>query len=257
MEEEIQGNDERVVRERIRNCILNILRQVDVNHAERLGNVCFRLEWLLSIVIRYHQTNLVERHVVDLLRESLRCLSSINGPEEHEVEPTVIFTGHRGRLMREIPRLQLNFLTERRFTARQMATILGASARTIQRRLQQFGLSIRQTYTNMRDQELDLAVQEILRTQPNTGYKRMTGYLAACGVRVQQQRIRESMRRVDPEGTLIRALELNTINRRCYSVPSPLALWHIDGHHKLIRYQIVFHYISTVHGVFGDYAKPI
>ena len=64
----------------------------------------------------------------------------------------------------------------------------------------------------------------------------MTGYLAARGVRIQQKRIRESLRRVDPEGTLMRALELNVINRRRYSVPSPLALWHIDGNHKLIRY---------------------
>ncbi len=239
---DIERHDEReVVRQRIRNCILNILRQipVDGNHGERLGNVCFRLEWLLSIVIRYYQTNLIERHVVDVLRESLRCLSSINGPGENEVEAPLVFTGSRGRPMHEIPREQLNFLIGRRFTVKQIAAVLGVSERTIQRRLQQFRLSIRETYTNLSDQELDLTVQEILRSHPNTGYKRMTGYLAARGARVQQQRIRESMRRVDPEGTLIRAIELNIINRRCYSVSSPLALWHIDGHHKLIRYFIL------------------
>lgn len=63
----------------------------------------------------------------------------------------------------------------------------------------------------------------------------MTGFLLARGLRVQQERIRESMRRVDPEGVLLRALQLNTVNRGQYSVYSPLALWHIDTNHKLIR----------------------
>ena len=29
--------------------------------------------------------------------------------------------------------------------------------------------------------------------------------------------------------------------RRPYSVPGPNSLWHIDGHHKLIRWRIVTH----------------
>ena len=43
------------------------------------------------------------------------------------------------------------------------------------------------------------------------------------------------MHRVDPEGVLMRALQLTTINRRKYQVPGILSLWHIDKHHKLIR----------------------
>jgi hypothetical protein len=50
------------VRDRIRNCILNILRQMQVagDEGERMGNVHFRLEWLLNIVTRYYQTDLVQ-----------------------------------------------------------------------------------------------------------------------------------------------------------------------------------------------------
>jgi AraC-like DNA-binding protein len=135
----VKFNDERqIVRQRIRNCILNILRQipVDGSQSERLGNVFFRLEWLLSIVIRYHQTDLIERHVVDLLCQSLRCLSRFNEPGENEVETPVVFTGSRGRPMHEIPQEQLNFLIGRRFTVKQLADILGISERTVQRRLQ-------------------------------------------------------------------------------------------------------------------------
>ena len=64
----------------------------------------------------------------------------------------------------------------------------------------------------------------------------MTGYLKARGIHVQQLRIRESMKRSDPEGVLLRTLQLTPCMRRVYNVKSPLSLWHVDGHHKLIRY---------------------
>ena len=31
---------------------------------------------------------------------------------------------------------------------------------------------------------------------------------------------------------------LRILNRRHYSVSSPLSLYHIDGHHKLIRFEL-------------------
>ena len=65
----------------------------------------------------------------------------------------------------------------------------------------------------------------------------MFGYLRCQGVRIKQGRVRESVRRVDLLGALMRGLEMNVVHRRVYSVPSPLALWHIDGNHKLIRYE--------------------
>ena len=46
--------------------------------------------------------------------------------------------------------------------------------------------------------------------------------------------VRESMWRVDPNGRRVMALRTK-IKRRVYSVEGPLSLWHIDGHHKLIR----------------------
>ena len=47
------------------------------------------------------------------------------------------------------------------------------------------------------------------------------------------------MRRVDPEGVIERSILLNIIRRRRYSVPCPMALWHMDGHHKFVRYIIL------------------
>ncbi|MED6270247.1 hypothetical protein CHARACLAT_008255 [Characodon lateralis] len=39
----------------------------------------------------------------------------------------------------------------------------------------------------------------------------------------------------------MRTFQLRTVQRRRYSVPAPNSLWHIDGSHKLIRWQIVVH----------------
>lgn len=54
----------------------------------------------------------------------------------------------------------------------------------------------------------------------------MTGLLLSANHRIQQHRIRECMRRVNPDGVLLRALELRAICSRKYQVPGP---WHIDG----------------------------
>ena len=51
----------------------------------------------------------------------------------------------------------------------------------------------------------------------------MRGFLRAKGLHVQWRRIQESMRRVCPEGILMRALQLTTVKRRIYTVRSPLS----------------------------------
>ena len=115
------------------------------------------------------------------------------------------------------------------------------STRAIERRMAEFGLSIRSTYSEVQDDQLDRIILELMRSFPNTGYRRMSGMLTSRGIRVQQWRIREAMRRANPVGVMLRALELRTVHRRHYWVPGPLALWHVDGNHKLIRY-VLCHY---------------
>ena len=59
------------------------------------------------------------------------------------------------------------------------------------------------------------------------------------GIRVSSERIRESLRRVDPLGVITR--KCNSIRRRAYMVSRSMALWHLDGNHKLIRWGFVVH----------------
>lgn len=66
------------------------------------------------------------------------------------------------------------------------------------------------------------------------GYKTVQGFLASESIRVQRDRIRESMHRLNPTRQALRSM--TSIRRRSYQVQSPLALWHIDGNHKLVRY---------------------
>ena len=67
---------------------------------------------------------------------------------------------------------------------------------------------VRQIYSDIVGEDLDSIVQGLMREFPNCGYKRMTGLLLNAGHRIQQIRIRECMKRVSPEGVLLRVLEL-------------------------------------------------
>uniref|UniRef100_A0A3P9AHD1 Integrase catalytic domain-containing protein n=2 Tax=Esox lucius TaxID=8010 RepID=A0A3P9AHD1_ESOLU len=123
----------------------------------------------------------------------------------------------------------------------QIALIFTVSVRTIHRRMTQYGLSVRQTYSAISDEDLKRMVSDFIETCPNTGYTLVMGYLQSIGIRVQQNRVCDTLRAVDPVGTVLRGLELHIIPRRTYSVPGPLSLWHIDGNHKLCRWRIVIH----------------
>ncbi|XP_034064494.1 uncharacterized protein LOC117541447 [Gymnodraco acuticeps] len=70
---------------------------------------------------------------------------------------------------------------------------------------------------------------------PHAGYRLVKGTLQSRGFRVQWERVRDSMHRVDIVGILFRMNQLGCVVRRTYSVPGPKSLMHIDTNHKLIR----------------------
>ena len=149
-------------------------------------------------------------------------------------ERRALFACMRGRPRIVVTREQLESLIEANFTVPRIAHMLGVSVSTLRRRMDLYNLSIRATYALISDQELDDCVREISRMFPMCGSKQMAGHLLSRGFRVQQSRIRESQRRIDPEGGVMRRLTVT--QRRHYSVRAPLSLYHIDGNHKLIRY---------------------
>ncbi|CAI5686488.1 unnamed protein product [Oreochromis niloticus] len=96
-------------------------------------------------------------------------------------------------------------------------------------------------YSSIGDEDLDAKVLDIQRHHPNASCRMMMGHLRSRGIHIQRFRLMDSMRRVNPEGVVMRRLSIQTARRRQYSVPAPSHLWHIDGNHKLIRWTFVVH----------------
>ena len=190
------------------------------------------LETTSQLTPSQHQATAIVRHCLS----SMRSLYEIQSMRENNLSFRVnsAHTGMVGRPRLEISCEQLSFLIENRFSVPQIADMVGVSVRTIRRRMSEFGLLISAQYANITDVELDGMVREVQCQFPMCGNRQMQGHLLARGYRLQQSRVRESQRRVDPDGAVIR--RLHVLNRREYSVPPPRSLYHIDGHHKLIRY---------------------
>jgi len=226
------------VRECLRTHLIDVVRFLEGgNHdSDTFDYTVFRLDWVLNVLARYLDTEGTRAHarIIHLVREAREAVTNANCSTD-AFQAGSIFTGQRGRPKLDVPQEQLQFLVERRFNIPQIASLLGVSERTVERRLREFNLNISTSYSNLSDQELDAVINSIVTDFPQTGYKRMTGFLRARGIIVQQSRIRAAMRRTNPEGTLLRALGIHVIRRRSYQVAGPLALWHIDGNHKLIR----------------------
>ena len=142
-------------------------------------------------------------------------------------------SGEVGRPSFQIPCDQLRYLIDHRFSVPQISQLLGVSIRTVRRRMSENNMSIRSTYSQLSDNQLEEVIADIQRLFPNCGNRQMYGHLISRGIRVQYHRVQEAQSRVDPEGSVLRRLQI--IRRRCYSVPGPQHLWHIDGNHKLIR----------------------
>ena len=215
-----------------------------------MDSVQFRLDFLRNSLMRYEGHNHIEgiSEVLELLEEAAAIAASAKDDQTSSRGDTPrIFTGSRGRPKYVVQKEQLESLLEVGFSVPLISSLLAVSKRTIERRMAEFGLSASGQFSVLSDTDLDALIVEILNEFPNAGYSRATGHLRARGIRVQRERIRSSMRRVNPEGVLLRSLELFTINRRKYNVPGPLSLWHVDGNHKLIRYDKFFCH-SSVYG---------
>lgn len=134
---------------------------------------------------------------------------------------------------------QLSSMIDIGLTVKYIANFFGVSQRTIERRLNDFNLNMRRNHTDIDDENLDQVVKQIVEQFLNLGYRRLNGFLRARSLTVQRDRIRSSLRRVNPEGIFVRSLQLTLVRRRKYAVKGPLALWHVDGNHKLIRYVLM------------------
>ena len=137
--------------------------------------------------------------------------------------------GRPGRPSVDIPPEVLEDLRGLGFTLEKIAKIFRVSRWTIMRRVRLFDLEHLSLFSTMTD-------EEIARHGSTTGETYLRRHFKAMGNTVQRRQIRESLNRVDPRNTALRWGAL--VSRRVYFVPWPNSLWHLDGHHSLIRWGV-------------------
>ncbi|CAD6928865.1 unnamed protein product, partial [Tilletia caries] len=121
-----------------------------------------------------------------------------------------------GQLMLHIDNDVLCELVELQFTDHIISNMLGVSISTIERRRRELGLRKRGGPV-VSEEELHAAIKSTY----------------ALGFEAGERGMRGALR--------LQARWAKTIRRRDYYVPFVNSLWHIDGHHKLIKYKIVIH----------------
>ena len=94
------------------------------------------------------------------------------------------------------------------------------SVQTIHRRLKDFNVSVSHSFSKIDNNQLYNIILDIKQQHHNCGYRMVLGHLRSRGLFIQQTRVRESMRRVDPEETMMRWLHVP--ESREYNVISPL-----------------------------------
>ena len=119
-----------------------------------------------------------------------------------------------------------------------IATILGISRATLYRRLEE-GNVTPDDHAPLSNDQLDEIISSIKKNHPNDGEVLMKGHLLRLGIRTTRQALRDSIHRVDHVNVIARRRFV--MRRRIYSVPHPNYMWHIDTHHKLIKWRYVIH----------------
>lgn len=129
----------------------------------------------------------------------------------------------------------------------ELADIFDVSYTKLRMTIKEYGL--RKEFSDVSDDELKEIITAFRKTHPASGLRHLTGMLRSHGVRIQRNRLRLAAARLDPIGAALRSQQ--GIIRRKYMVARPNALWHMDGHHKLIPWGIV------IHGIIDGFCRTV
>ena len=122
---------------------------------------------------------------------------------------------------------------------------------TIHKFLQKRNLQTRKRFSSMPEQDFIDLIRNLANEHPNSGYREIRSLLKTRTppVKIQRDRLQKILREVDPAGVARRWA--TTIRRRNYHVPTANYMWHIDTHHKLIRWKLV------IDGCIDGYSRVI
>ena len=216
--------------------------QVLLNHLESTLNIVEEGMQLLSLTPQFS----TDYALLSTFHTSIsRCIRMLQyGRNDCTTPPvfipsfTLYYSGSRGRPVILLNLEMVELLKGCGYTWNEIAGSLQVSRTTLWRRLKEANMEI-QRYSDISDDELDSILRQLQRDHPNCGQQLLIGYLRERSVIVQRRRLRESIARTDPIRRHIRWHQV--VTRRIYSVQHSNSLWHIDGHHSLIRWRMVVH----------------
>jgi hypothetical protein len=143
----------------------------------------------------------------------------------------------RPRKVPDLAYLQEAMSPKRRITLTHLARVLGIHRHTLRYYLKLNHVDY--AFSTLSNADLDTLVRSFCSARPDLGLRTLIGFLRSHCLRVQKRRVIGSVRRVDGIGSVLR--NRATIRRCKYTIARPNALWHMDGHHKLILWGIVIH----------------
>ena len=140
-----------------------------------------------------------------------------------------------GRPSIEVNLDDIHYMLSLGFSRSKVAELFGISRKTLYNKIELSANPQRfSKYSTISTPALDNIARDIKRDHPNDGEIMVAGHLLRLNIKAQRTKLRESIHRVDPEGVAER--RSIAVKRRKYHVERPNEVWHIDGHHKLIRW---------------------
>ena len=211
-------------------------------------HVIMRVESVLSIVEELGETIRVsDPHYITFRTLHTRLLNIIYTPYIIALSQVYQRTSS-GRPRHLINLDYAELLRQANYSWEAIALVFNVSRTTLWRRMNESGIST-SSYSDICDADLDAIVHDTQSRFPNMGLRLIHGHLMSIGIKIKRERLRESVKRVDPFRCSLRWRQI--ISRRTYSVAGPNSLWHIDGHHSLIRWRFV------IHGCIDGYSRLI
>ena len=132
-----------------------------------------------------------------------------------ELPSPTVNTKSSGRPTYHIPKEVLVELRGFNFSWSKILDMFGVSRWTVMRRVQEYGLSDLQEFSNISDDKIDNVIKNFIsRHGSTTGEPFMSGYFHSLGLHVQRNRIRAAINGVDHRNTALRWGAL--VSRRRY-----------------------------------------
>jgi hypothetical protein len=111
--------------------------------------------------------------------------------------------------------------------------------------------NINTSFSNISDDDLDQIIKSYCNSHPNYGIRYLHMHLRSQGLRIQHHHLEQSITRVDQLGQTLRCCTNAKKQQTQYHISCLNALWHINGHHKLIHWGII------IHGVVDGYSRKV